>query len=273
MMKHKEKETEENYKLFKTVREILHPTISKKNISNYQIVLDDNLLPVKVYYPKKISKLNKVIIYIQGNPEITGIDNNYSKISNTFSSDYDTLVISIGHSETNSDDIYKTFKHIYSGLIMNSIDKDNIMLLGDSTGATKIISMFNDMSSDNIEISESILFYPILSGDYLNKDNTDYNIEIINKIKSYFQNNFNKDIFTNQDILNNDITSINYPKTHIICGKIDPIIDELKKICELSKNVTLDTISFASHGFLNSSDSEITKEYKIVLNNIINPQE
>ncbi|MBE6158197.1 MAG: hypothetical protein E7160_05365, partial [Firmicutes bacterium] len=54
------------YKLYRTMYEIIHPTISKKNISNYRIVLDDGIAPIRVFYPNKVSKLDSVIIYIPG---------------------------------------------------------------------------------------------------------------------------------------------------------------------------------------------------------------
>ena len=38
----------EKYKLYRTVHDLLHPTISKKNISNYKVVLDDKLLNVAI---------------------------------------------------------------------------------------------------------------------------------------------------------------------------------------------------------------------------------
>ena len=47
-------EKEERYKLYRTVREILHPTISKKNISEYKIIVDDNLLPLRIFILKKL---------------------------------------------------------------------------------------------------------------------------------------------------------------------------------------------------------------------------
>ena len=54
----------EKYKLYRTVYEILHPTISKKNISNYKVVFDEKILPVLVYYPTKIS--NTFFVVNQG---------------------------------------------------------------------------------------------------------------------------------------------------------------------------------------------------------------
>ena len=73
-------EKEERYKLYRTVREILHPTISKKNISNYKIVVDNNLLPVRVFYPQKVTNMSKVIIYIHGDIKLTNCKEKYNAI-------------------------------------------------------------------------------------------------------------------------------------------------------------------------------------------------
>lgn len=62
-MRHNEFDDELKYKLYRTVKEILHPTISKRNISNYKIIVDEKLIPVRIFYPKKVTNMNKVIIY------------------------------------------------------------------------------------------------------------------------------------------------------------------------------------------------------------------
>ena len=64
----------EDVKLYRNMKELLHPSISKKNVSNYIIVIDEDILPVRVFYPKKVSNLNRVIIFIHGNEEITECD-------------------------------------------------------------------------------------------------------------------------------------------------------------------------------------------------------
>ena len=56
-LKQIEAEPEEKYKLYRTIKEILHPTISKRNISNYKIVIDEDLLLLRVFYPKKVSEI------------------------------------------------------------------------------------------------------------------------------------------------------------------------------------------------------------------------
>ena len=41
------------YRLYRSLYDILNPTISRKNISNYNIVINKDILPIEVYYPKK----------------------------------------------------------------------------------------------------------------------------------------------------------------------------------------------------------------------------
>ena len=70
----------EKYKLYRNVYEILHPTISKKNISNYKVVFDEKLLPVLVFYPEKISNVESIIIYVPGDGKVNGCYGKYSSI-------------------------------------------------------------------------------------------------------------------------------------------------------------------------------------------------
>ena len=59
-------DNEDRYSLFRNVKELLHPSISKENISEYKIILKEGLLPIRVYYPKKVSNMNNVSIFIPG---------------------------------------------------------------------------------------------------------------------------------------------------------------------------------------------------------------
>ena len=52
-------------KLYRNLYELIHPSISRKNITEYSIVLNDNVLPIKVFYPKIGVELNRVILYLQ----------------------------------------------------------------------------------------------------------------------------------------------------------------------------------------------------------------
>ncbi len=52
------------YRLYKKIEELFHPSISRSNISNYKIILDDNLMPIGVFYPNKEISLDHIIIFI-----------------------------------------------------------------------------------------------------------------------------------------------------------------------------------------------------------------
>ena len=74
----KEFDKEERYKLYRRVKDLTHPTISKKNISEYKIVLEEDLFPVRVFYPNKVSNLDEVIIDIPGDGRITNCLSKFS---------------------------------------------------------------------------------------------------------------------------------------------------------------------------------------------------
>ena len=78
-------EDEDRYNLFRSVGELIHPVISKRNISDYNIILEEYLYPVRVYYPKKVSNIKKVIIYVHGDSFVTNCSELYSEISSDIS--------------------------------------------------------------------------------------------------------------------------------------------------------------------------------------------
>ena len=74
-------EKDEKYRLYKTVKELFHPTISKKNISDYKIIVNENLLPLRIFYPEKVTNMKNVIIYLPGDVNLTKCYEKYSEIS------------------------------------------------------------------------------------------------------------------------------------------------------------------------------------------------
>ena len=92
--------TEDTYKLYRTVYEIIHPTISKRNISNYKIIIEENLVPLRIFYPKKISKLEKAIIYIPGKSWIVNGIKNYSDVCQDLVKELDTIIIALDYELT-----------------------------------------------------------------------------------------------------------------------------------------------------------------------------
>lgn len=266
-MQKNEFDQETMYKLFRTVKEILHPTISKKNISDYKIILDENILPVRVYYPKKITNIEKVIIYIHGNGEVTKCLGEYSKICKNFATKSNTLLIAIEYNElkgkylTIIEEVKNTIKYLYDKLIMNNINEENITVMADSTGC-HILNQINNM--DDIPIKKEILFYPVIKTKYTKENliNEDFNIGLIESINKYFKDTISKDDKLIEDNKNSILKLV-------LVGNVDSLKDEIKEEYDGKKNTKYEEISFSSHGFLNDMDKELSNEVFTVVNKFI----
>ena len=122
------------YKLFRTVNEILHPTISKKNISDYKIIVEDDILPVRVFYPKQVTNIDKVIIYVHGDGDVTDCLGEYSNICKNFAVKTNCLIIAVEYDDIKSgyndivNEVNKCIKYLYDKLLVNSILEENIIL-------------------------------------------------------------------------------------------------------------------------------------------------
>ncbi len=267
-MKQNEFELGEKYKLYRTVKELLHPTISKRNISNYKIVVDEKLLLLRVFYPKKVSNIKDVVIFVPGEGEITDCEGQYSDISAFLSKEIDKMVISIDYEKraNNLEDlyskIYETIEYIYNKLRDEGVSINSITLMGDSTGANILLNIIEEMNKNNMFVGQMILFYPVLSGEYNGTtkytsivENTSVNYNLIPKLNDYYKNS-SKEIFPLQ--VNKDI---NYPKTLLLSGNVDPLIDEARDFANKHNQIDLKIIDFAYHGFLNTKDKEIIREY------------
>ncbi len=228
-------------KLYRNINELLHPAISKKNISNYTIIIDEDILPVQVYYPKKVSHIEKVIIFIHGSSTIT--ECNYMDIYKLFAKNTDSLVIAVEYDDVNYKkmykDIFKTVSFIHKGLVRNNIDSNNITLIGDSTGCN-IITGINYFNNQENKIKKEVLFYPVLSLDYFKssnyesiKKNKEFNVNLIDNLQEYFLKiAYKKDL--NNKLLNPLKTSQkNTPKTLILVGKVDSLKDEAEEYYNL----------------------------------------
>ena len=227
-----------SYKLYKTVREILHPTISKKNISNYNIVIDEKLLAVKVFYPKRVTNMKKIVLFVQGN--VTPSDKYYDNISQ-LSKKTEQLIILLNIDKKTSFKIkYMTLKYIYKELIKEQIDEQNITFMGDDIGASNILNILCNKNYKGLNIYRSILFYPVMKS----KNDT-------LKSKNFFK------ITEGFKLQNRSIL--------IIYGNNDEYYEIEKKISK--ENVKITRISFATNNFLDGSDKETLEDcYKIINN-------
>lgn len=263
--------TEDTYKLYRSVYEIIHPTISKKNISNYKIMMQEDLIPLRIFYPKKISKLSKAIIYVPGKAWMVNGNKNYADVCNFLVEQTDTIVIALDYDKENItynnliEKCKNTIDYLIHGLLRLEIEKEKITLIGDSIGASILANI-------SLLLTESyprqILLYPALNLTFENKENYP-SLEQNNKIDLLtlkhmlvFQKNY-IDKKTYQSPLHAK-NYANWPMTLVITGDLDPLRDEgielVTKLRKENKQSRGLNIKFASHGFLNSKDEESIEE-------------
>lgn len=263
--------TEDTYKLYRTIYEILHPTISKKNISNYKIIVQEDLIPLRIFYPKKISKIEKIIIYIHGKMWMTNGKKTYTEVCSQIVKETNALLIALDYElntkyEETVKNCYETIKYLYQGLERIEIKKENIIAMGDSIGASILASISVDEKP--LPIEKLILLYPALN---LTFENTDKfpSIEQNNKLDLLTVKHFLtfKKKYINLTTYKSPLQvkfKTNWPKTLIITGDLDPLRDEGMELYNKLKKEKIPikyvNIKFASHGFLNSKDEESIEE-------------
>ena len=186
------------YKLYRSLYDILNPTISRKNISNYNIVINKDILPIEVYYPKKNIKISNIIIYI---PSSDDTNNLYSDLAiNT-----NNLVIVLNYDD-NKDNCYNTIKYIYDNV--KDIITDNITIMTDKEGSD-IEEYIIDKSykTNDFKISKAILLEPTIS---LNENIINNSLIVINKdSNNKVLNNYNlTEVYLN-DFFNGNSTILN----------------------------------------------------------------
>ena len=263
-------ETEDTYKLYRTVYEIIHPTISKKNISNYKIIVEESLTPLRIFYPQKISKLEKAIIYVPGRNWIVNGIKSYNDVCLELVTKLDTIIIALDYElqeheyDKTVNTCYNTLKYLVKGLNEAGIEKEKITVIGDSIGAS-IIANISMIQQD--DFPKQVLLYPVLN---LAFDTSEKDSSLIQNNKLDSSTLSHLKLFSKKYI-NKKYTSPlkcqdyqNWPTTLIITGDIDPVRDEgimlgdlLKQASKKNKTINL---KFAPHGFLNHKDEETIEE-------------
>lgn len=262
------------YKLYRSVREILHPTISKRNISNYKIILDEDILPIRIYYPKKISNIKKIIIYIKGDGNITECTGRYSDICKMFSEKTNNLVIAIEYNKTKNkykemyQKIYDTVKYLYKELERNNIENSNITLVGDSTGCN-IITGINYLNKNDFSVQKEILFYPTISLEYFGNTeynsilkNSEFNPGLLGNLKKYYSYICGEENLSDELLNPLKVEEIeNKTNTMVLVGNVDLMKDEAKAYSEKTGNSSFYVeLPFLSHGFLKKIEEESEQE-------------
>ncbi len=257
----------EKYKLYRNVYDILHPTISKKNISNYKVVFEDKLLPVLVFYPKKVSDLKKCIIMVPGSGDVTNGFNKYSEICRKMAYESDSLVIVVDYftgrvkHPTTSNKVFKIIKYLYEELEKNGICSSNITIIGDSVGCIILNDAISKLIVKGVKIERIVFFYPVCRNSYKEYDWDEkylsINFNLDKKVNSYLDKYFSKSD-RKEDLLDNEYLK-DILKVLVITGDMDIFKDDGMLLAE-KHELKYKNIGFAAHGFLSSEDEEVELE-------------
>lgn len=268
----------EKYKLYRTVYEILHPTISKRNISNYKVVFDEKLLPVLVFYPNKISNIKSVIIFVPGDGKVNGCFGKYSDICKKMATESNSVVIAIDYFNstikypTVVNKVSKVIKYLYEELSCNNISSKDIILVSDSVGCKIMGSAITKLISKKVLVSKCIMLYPVVRDDYTeymwNESLMSINFNLSKKVNDYLKKYLPKDNIGCCNLLEL-VYFKDFPATEVITGDMDIFREDGELLSNtLVKNIPGSkevNIKFATHGFLGSSDEEVQREtYKAI---------
>ena len=145
------------YKLYRNVNSIIHPTISKRNITDYRLVVNNKCLPLYIYYPNKLSVVNGIIIYVHGRED--KLFGRYSDVCDGLAKELNELVIAIDYDNVEGDEIYNkckiTIDYLYQELVRLNVDSDRIVLMGDYLGSDIVLNIAKDMDTKLILINPS----------------------------------------------------------------------------------------------------------------------
>lgn len=257
------------YKLYRTVYEIIHPTISKKNISSYRIVFNDDVLPVRVFYPKKVSNISRVIIYVPGVAEVTGCLGDYAEICRNIAHETEELVIALDLDDIDSssfldvfDWCYKSFLYLRTELEkLGILDKD-ITLMGDSIGASTILGM---VRKSEVSKSRLVLFYPVVSACCLDRNSKGIDSLVIKKIKKFYKEHVkDKKMLSNEIIFPDCNKDYKYKNDMLfIVGNADPLKEDILEYynrINCNDKLKFLELEFCGHGFLNEMDEFLVNE-------------
>ena len=278
----------EKYRLYRNLKDIVHPTISKKNISNYKIIIKEELIPLQIFYPNKVSNLTSIIIFVHGDSTITQCQRQYATICKELAISLNKTIIALDYKNIEPgklikfyQDCYQTINYLYQELIKLNIKEKDITLIGDSTGASALIATnFIAQKKQTPKIEKEILLYPVIGIKSLksNKhqiitENNKIDELTINRLKNYFNNGLKgkKGHFALRSLQMKEEKI--FPNTLIITGSTDPLKEEIKKYFNQQKkqkqNIKYIEIPFANHGFLKSKDQELKKELLEEIRNFI----
>ncbi|MEG2283460.1 MAG: alpha/beta hydrolase [Bacilli bacterium] len=255
-------------------------------IWNYKIEIDNQSIPVRLFYPKRLG-IYKVIIYYHGGGFVNGGINSYSKTCSTIAKMTNHLVVAIDYRlapenpfPAGFNDCYAITKAIFLNPELFYITNKDITIMGDSAGGNIAASIsLKARDTKDFKINKQILIYPALNNKYDNtspfKSVDDYkNIAFLGaqRMNDYIDLYKNND----QDLINPYFCPLasksfkKLPNTLIFTAELDILRDEGEYFAKILKNagnkVKLVRVPEVSHGYFSFPYSfpSVKLTYKII---------
>lgn len=163
-----------NVRLYRFINNIFHydffSFLGKKK--DYKVMINDNLMNVRVFFPKKKYKTKKAIIYYHGGGFVSGGIKSYSKLCRRIAKDLNKIVILPEYRLAPEykfpiplNDAYMFFENLVQNDILN-LHLEKYILMGDFTGANICIGVSYLADNNNLSISKQILLYPMTNYKY-----------------------------------------------------------------------------------------------------------
>lgn len=144
----------ETCKLYRNFYEIIHPSISRKNISEYKIVFQEEMIPVQIFYPDKEVELNHIMIYIPG----SGTYHNYYE--NLAVQTKQVVILLDSSSKNKKDDYEKVIHYIINEALKFKIDLKEITMISDFQGTDWILELGKNSKNKKENQIRKILLSP-----------------------------------------------------------------------------------------------------------------
>lgn len=255
----------ENYELYRTLQE--KSLLTKKS----KKIIEENIT-FHIFSPKNY-KTNKTIIYLHGGGWTTGSVKHYSFTLSTLANELKRNIIAFNYPLAPEHPFPEGFNYCYEAIKLifkkankYNVDKENLIVMGDSAGANLATSIcLKAKNTKEFKIKKEILLYPIVQTNFENNkkfksiEENGYHYFLTKKmIKDYLELYLvNKENYKNVYAAPlNAKWLFSMPETLIITADLDPLRDEgyayAKKLQKYFNKVTYYNMKNVIHGFFNN---------------------
>ena len=287
-LSYREVDLKKNYKLYRTVNsKVVTPVKLFYKISDFKINLDDENIPIRIFYPREQTS-DEVFLFFHGGGWVIGDIDTYTKPCASLADATGRRVMSVDYRLAPEHpfpcglrDCYHAAMTICKNSEAFDLNPENIILIGDSAGAN-LAACVNLAARDNNDFifKNQILMYPATWNDHSDNSVFDsvrlYGKEylltskrICDYVDLYIQNP--DDLFNPYfaPLLSDDLS--NQPRTLLITAEYDPLRDEGEaygeKLQNFGNEVEFYRMKDALHGFFSLPKRfvHVKRTYELIL--------